>query len=69
MVAVDAAGRPHHRYEDLIPLPGMTGELGDMALYAGQSVGLVRQVQPAGRLISRIAAQAGEVIAGLRAGT
>ncbi|MEU8228042.1 nitronate monooxygenase [Actinoplanes sp. NPDC048967] len=58
VVAVDSTGRAHHRYEDLIPLPGMTGELADMALYAGQSVELVRDVEPAGELVRRIAAEA-----------
>jgi nitronate monooxygenase/enoyl-[acyl-carrier protein] reductase II len=58
VVAVDSTGRAHHRYGDLIPLPGMTGDLADMALYAGQSVELVREVEPAGELIHRIVAQA-----------
>jgi hypothetical protein len=30
VVAVDAAGQHHCRYDDQIPLPGMTGDLGDM---------------------------------------
>ncbi|GAA3954416.1 NAD(P)H-dependent flavin oxidoreductase [Actinoplanes auranticolor] len=58
VVAVDGTGRAHHRYGDQIPLPGMTGDLTDLALYAGQSVELVRAVEPAGELIRRIAAQA-----------
>jgi hypothetical protein len=41
VVATDRNGVPHRRYEDLMPLPGMTGDLEEMAMYAGQSVGLV----------------------------
>ena len=66
VVAVDRDGRPHHRYGDLIPLPGMTGEVQDMALYAGQSVGLLHDVRPAGHLVHDITAQAIEVIERLR---
>ncbi|MFF0153563.1 NAD(P)H-dependent flavin oxidoreductase [Micromonospora sp. NPDC005203] len=62
VVAVDAAGQAHYRYEDLMPLPGMTGELADMALYAGQSVELVRDVRPAGRLINELTARTVDVI-------
>jgi nitronate monooxygenase/enoyl-[acyl-carrier protein] reductase II len=66
VVAVDAAGRDHHRYEDLMPLPGMTGDLGEMALYAGQSVELVNDVRPAGALLREITAQTVRVIERLR---
>ena len=62
ILAVDAAGNEHHRYEDLMPLPGMTGDLADMALYAGQSVNLVRDVIPAAQLIRDLAAQAATTI-------
>lgn len=58
VVAVDAAGAAHRRYEDLIPLPGMTGELADMAMYAGQSVHLVRDVRPAAEVVAGLAAEA-----------
>ena len=62
VVAVDAAGRVHTRYEDLMPLPGMTGALDEMALYAGQSSGLVRDVVPAAEIVLRVAAEAEETI-------
>jgi NAD(P)H-dependent flavin oxidoreductase YrpB (nitropropane dioxygenase family) len=61
VIAVDAAGVAHHRYEDLMPLPGMTGSLADMAMYAGQSVHLVHDVRPAADLIRDIAAQAAAI--------
>lgn len=58
MVAVDVAGRSHVRYEDLIPLPGMHGNLAEMALYAGQSAALVRDTRPAADIIASITAEA-----------
>jgi NAD(P)H-dependent flavin oxidoreductase YrpB (nitropropane dioxygenase family) len=57
-VAVDVHGRPHPRYEDLIPLPGMRGNVAEMALYAGQSVGLVRDTRSAADIIASITAEA-----------
>lgn len=62
VVAVDDNGRPHHRYEDLIPLPDMTGDLAAMALYAGQSVELVRDIRPAEALVRDLTAQTIDVI-------
>jgi nitronate monooxygenase/enoyl-[acyl-carrier protein] reductase II len=62
VVAVDATGENHYRYEDLMPLPGMTGDLADMALYAGQSVNLVHEVLPAARLIHDMAGQAATTV-------
>lgn len=58
VVAVDTAGRNHRRYEDPMPLPGMTGALAAMALHAGQSVNLVQDVRPAARVLHDIAGQA-----------
>jgi NAD(P)H-dependent flavin oxidoreductase YrpB (nitropropane dioxygenase family) len=39
-----------------------------MALYAGPSAGLVRSVEPAGTIVAAILEEAGEALAGLRAG-
>ena len=58
VIAIDAHGSAHHRYEDLMPLPGMTGDLEAMAMYAGQSVGLVREVLPAADIVARLVAEA-----------
>lgn len=62
VLAIDACDRPHLRYEDLIPVPGMHGRLAEMALYAGQSVALVQDVRPAADIIARITAQAAAII-------
>jgi NAD(P)H-dependent flavin oxidoreductase YrpB (nitropropane dioxygenase family) len=36
----------------------MTGDLDEMALYAGQSVGLVRDGGPAGEIVARLVREA-----------
>ncbi|MFE0106225.1 NAD(P)H-dependent flavin oxidoreductase [Streptomyces sp. NPDC059009] len=61
-VARDADGRAWSRYDDMVPMPGMTGEVEALALYAGQSAGLVRDVAPAGRIVQDIAAGAAAVV-------
>jgi len=64
VVATDRHGRPHPRYGDMIPVPGMTGDLEAMALYAGQSVGLIHEVAPAARIVAAVAAQAMRILTG-----
>jgi NAD(P)H-dependent flavin oxidoreductase YrpB (nitropropane dioxygenase family) len=64
-VAVTAGGAEVLRYSSNDPAPGMTGELEALALYAGQSAGLVRGVRPAGELVREIAAEAERVLHGL----
>jgi NAD(P)H-dependent flavin oxidoreductase YrpB (nitropropane dioxygenase family) len=65
VVATDRRGGRHLRYDDMIPMPGMAGDLEAMALYAGQSVGLVHDVVPAARIVEAIALQAARVLADL----
>src|SRR5688500_9241757 len=67
-VAVDAGGASHQRYEDLMPLPGMHGNLHDMALYAGQSAGLVHETLPAAEVVRRMVQEAESALAPHRAG-
>ena len=43
------------RYSDYEPAAGMTGEVEALAHYAGQSAGLVSEVQPAGIIVREIA--------------
>jgi len=57
-VAADAGGRPVERYGDTLPLVGMTGDLEALALYAGQSVGLVDRRLPAARIVREVADEA-----------
>ncbi|MCP9210437.1 NAD(P)H-dependent flavin oxidoreductase [Streptomyces sp. NEAU-Y11] len=58
IVALDAEGAQYLRYQDAVPLVGMTGDLDSMALYAGQSAGLVHEVLPASTIVARTVAEA-----------
>jgi NAD(P)H-dependent flavin oxidoreductase YrpB (nitropropane dioxygenase family) len=62
VVAQFADGRPVHLYDDTIPLPGMTGEVEKLALYAGQSVGLVNEVKPADAIVQEIVQDAARTL-------
>jgi hypothetical protein len=42
----------------------MTGDVAAMALYAGQSVGLIHEVAPAARIVAAVAWQAARILAG-----
>jgi len=53
-----ASGEAIYRYEDTAPRQGMTGDVSDMALYAGTSCGLINDVPPAGELVARLWAEA-----------
>jgi nitronate monooxygenase len=55
VAAVFRDGKQSLYYEDAIPLPGMTGDMEKMALYAGQSVALVSDVKPAAMIVREIA--------------
>jgi len=53
-IAFTASGHPVRRYGDSNPARGTTGDWEAMALYAGQSVGLVRDVAPAASIVARL---------------
>lgn len=53
-----ADGRTVMRYADVPPMPGMSGDLEAMVNYAGQGVGLVRSILPAGEIVRRLEADA-----------
>ncbi|MHB1329395.1 MAG: NAD(P)H-dependent flavin oxidoreductase [Gemmatimonadales bacterium] len=53
-VVAHTDGRPVQRYEDAIPLPTTSGDPGALALYAGQSAGLIRDTLPAGTIVGTI---------------
>ena len=50
------------------PADNATGRIEAMALYAGESAGSVRQVQPAAEIVAEIAAETGELLGRLAAG-
>lgn len=57
-IAVGRDGQPIIRYSDTIPTAATTGEVEALALYAGQSAGLVHEVMPASLLVKRLAEEA-----------
>jgi NAD(P)H-dependent flavin oxidoreductase YrpB (nitropropane dioxygenase family) len=61
-VATLPDGRAMPRYGFAFPRRGMAGDLEAMALYAGQSVGLVRDILPAGEIVSRVGAEAARAL-------
>lgn len=52
------AGQPLLRYSTDSPMRHTTGSLEEMALYAGQGAGLIRDVVPAGERLRRMVAEA-----------
>lgn len=62
LVARDPTGREFHRYDDLMPLANFEGDLDLMALYAGQSVGLVNDIQPASEILRTIISDAARIL-------
>jgi NAD(P)H-dependent flavin oxidoreductase YrpB (nitropropane dioxygenase family) len=58
IVATAIDGRTFLRYDDMMPLRGMEGDLEAMALYAGQSAGLVRTGGPAAEIVASLIAEA-----------
>jgi nitronate monooxygenase len=55
-------GVPHRRYSDALPEPHTEGDVEALALYAGQSAGLVAAVEGAGELVRRIAGDAAALL-------
>jgi nitronate monooxygenase len=47
-------GEPIERYSSNLPGPGVAGEIDEMCLYAGQSVGLLKKVQPATQIVAEL---------------
>ena len=66
VVAVSPTSGNILRYQATLPAPGATGDLDAMAMWAGQSVGLVHRVQPAADVVNEIWVEAQATIANLR---
>jgi nitronate monooxygenase/enoyl-[acyl-carrier protein] reductase II len=54
------------RYAVSSPKPGFTGDLDYLALYAGESCSLVRDIKPAAQIVGEVMREAEEVLARLR---
>jgi nitronate monooxygenase len=62
VIAALAGGEPVQRYADVHPVSGMVGELEALALYAGQSVGLVARTQPAAEIVRELVDEAARTL-------
>ncbi|AUV81402.1 2-nitropropane dioxygenase [Salinigranum rubrum] len=58
VVAETGDGNPVRRYEDSLAVPEMSGDVEALPLYAGQSVGLTQELQPADELVAGLAEEA-----------
>jgi NAD(P)H-dependent flavin oxidoreductase YrpB (nitropropane dioxygenase family) len=67
IIALAPDGQPVRIYDDTIPVAGTTGDLGALAMYAGQSSALVHGVAPASALVAKIMREAEDTMARLRA--
>ncbi|MFF0948513.1 NAD(P)H-dependent flavin oxidoreductase [Rhizobium leguminosarum] len=64
-------GKPVHRYSFATLLSGSQGDIDDFAIYAGESVGLVREILPASDIVRSLVEDAAEIMtqrAGHRSG-
>ncbi|HEY7030635.1 MAG TPA: nitronate monooxygenase [Thermomicrobiales bacterium] len=62
VVGHNELGEPVLRYSSSAPTAGATGEIEAMMMYAGQSVGLVDRILPAGEIVREIADEAALVL-------
>ena len=67
IVARSAEGGPIYVYDDAIPLKSTTGAVEKLALYAGQCVGLVREVKSASAIVHELSEDATRVLQNLAA--
>lgn len=68
IVARTADGDPVQRYTISEPTSDMTGDVEALALYAGQSAGLVDAIEPAATIVRRMVKEAESIIRGLATG-
>ncbi|MGQ3414382.1 NAD(P)H-dependent flavin oxidoreductase [Natrinema sp. LN54] len=61
----DGRGEPIERYDEALATPAVDGEIGEMALFAGQSVGLTDEVRPAGALLEDLVTETRTAISNL----
>jgi NAD(P)H-dependent flavin oxidoreductase YrpB (nitropropane dioxygenase family) len=62
VVATTPDGTDVPRYSFYPPLAGLTGDMEAMALYAGQSAGIVHTVEPAGAIVRQMVREAETVL-------
>jgi len=69
VIAHRADGSEIVRYSSMSPRTGTTGDVDALSLWAGQGVGLVHEVLPAGEIVRRVTAQAEAILGELSAGS
>ncbi len=62
VIAIGVDGEPVERYSAIGPYTGVTGDLEALSNWAGQSVGLVKRIQPAAEIVREIAEEAVQVL-------
>ena len=62
IVAETDDGTPVRRYEDSLAVPDMSGDVEELPLYAGQSAGLTREVEPADELVMTLTKETFEAL-------
>jgi nitronate monooxygenase len=62
IVGYNELGEPVPRYSGSAPTEGATGEIEAMVMYAGQGVGLVNRLQPAGEIVRETADEAARIL-------
>jgi hypothetical protein len=50
------------KFDVMLPVPQTTGDFEEMPWLAGQGVGLIREILPAGTIVSKLMADAARVI-------
>jgi len=63
-IAAYSDGTPVVRYSDIMPGPGMTGDLEALACYAGQSSGLIHSIEPAAQIVATLVKEAEDALKG-----
>ena len=62
IVGHNELGEPVPRYSGSAPTEGATGDIEAMVMYAGQGVGLIDRIQPAGEIVREVADEAARVL-------
>jgi nitronate monooxygenase len=66
-VGAPPAGTPIVRYSSSMPVAGISGDVEALSMWAGQGVGLLDRVQPAGEIVRELVEQTDDALARLSA--
>lgn len=53
---------PLHRFTNMVPMQGATGTFDELPMLAGEGLGLIRDLPPAAEVVTRIAAEARQLL-------